>query len=285
MNGEYHPKRTPGPADFDAWMAGWRVFRAAMLMIGAATPSQIDEYLKGMERLVKWFPTPREWVSIKEADVQVRKQQWTFLYERARAGGPDAAYKEVWGMWGHVIEDSAFQYGNKGALGDWWHENLTHSLTVTTSNAPPPYTPPGFIHDPAPQQPGKRGGERATPKAPAAAQTQSSGWQPGACYNCGQVGHRWQQCGMTLIPPLQRQLEAERAKGNGKGQKGNGKGQKGNGKGQKGQKSRGGNNNNGNGNCQQQADAEAPAEVANGDAGEEAAPARPRGRRGGRRSQ
>ena len=90
-------------------------------------------------------------------------------------------------------------------------------------------------------------GERAAPKAPAQAQVQgagqNAGWQRGACFNCGQAGHRWQDCtaytGLQLIPPLRRLAASEAPNPNGKGNKGNGKNRNGNGKGQEKGKGKG----------------------------------------------
>ena len=130
------PRRREGPVDFTAWMAGWKVFRAAMYMLKAATKTQLDAYSKGVEKLMAWYP--QDWPSVRAADVQVRKEQWVRLFEDGLAAG---RYGDTWGAWGAVIYDSAFRPGFVGPLGGWYHDKLTHALDHQTPTTAPPYIP------------------------------------------------------------------------------------------------------------------------------------------------
>ena len=54
--GERRRRRFRGPDRFRDWRAGWRVFRAAMLVCDACPPGPLDAYEKNMEILSQRFP-------------------------------------------------------------------------------------------------------------------------------------------------------------------------------------------------------------------------------------
>ena len=56
VNGELVAKQLRGPSNYEGWRAGWRVFRGAMIMVGAASPATSDRYARGIEELNLLFP-------------------------------------------------------------------------------------------------------------------------------------------------------------------------------------------------------------------------------------
>ena len=55
--GEWQPKKHRGPSTPEEWFSCWAVFRAAMIMLEQATPSELDRYMKGIRTLVERYPS------------------------------------------------------------------------------------------------------------------------------------------------------------------------------------------------------------------------------------
>ena len=51
VGGELVTRQLTGPANFEAWRAPWRVFRAAMILLGACLPGPLDEYEENIRAL------------------------------------------------------------------------------------------------------------------------------------------------------------------------------------------------------------------------------------------
>ena len=49
VDGEWCRKLVQGPLNYPAWRQSWRVFRAAMICLGAATPAVLDAYKAGIK--------------------------------------------------------------------------------------------------------------------------------------------------------------------------------------------------------------------------------------------
>ena len=98
-----------GPSNFEAWRACWRVFRTAMLLLGASLPGPLDEYEENIRVLSNSYGT-KAWGLISHADEVMRSEQWGRLrgsIEELRRRGH---YLEVWDAqrpWQGVIRDSA----------------------------------------------------------------------------------------------------------------------------------------------------------------------------------
>ena len=76
-DGSFLQKDLPGPASFQAWMASWRVFKTACLMLNVATLSSLETYSRHMEKLVLQWPTA--WGLIAAADDQARAEKMSRL--------------------------------------------------------------------------------------------------------------------------------------------------------------------------------------------------------------
>ncbi len=76
-DGSFLQKDLPGPASFQAWMASWRVFKTACLMLNVATLSAMETYSRHMEKLVLQWPTA--WGLIAAADDQARAEKMSRL--------------------------------------------------------------------------------------------------------------------------------------------------------------------------------------------------------------
>ena len=71
-----------------------------MIMVGAASPSTLDKYARGIEELVTL--SPNAWGIISVADETMRAERWDICKE-----GPKALPS-----WDEVINQMAFGFGN-----------------------------------------------------------------------------------------------------------------------------------------------------------------------------
>ena len=72
-DGSFLQKDLPGPASFQAWMASWRVFKTACLMLNVATLSSLETYARHVEKLVLQWPAA--WGLVASADDQARAEK------------------------------------------------------------------------------------------------------------------------------------------------------------------------------------------------------------------
>ena len=71
VGGEWRTKYVNCPGSFAAWSSSWKVFRAAMIMLGGATPASLGRYSEGGERLVETYGD-RARATINSVDIKVR---------------------------------------------------------------------------------------------------------------------------------------------------------------------------------------------------------------------
>ena len=64
-------KQLSGPANFESWRACWRVFRTAMILLGACLPGPLDEYEENI-RVLSTGCGPRIWGMLSHADEIMR---------------------------------------------------------------------------------------------------------------------------------------------------------------------------------------------------------------------
>ena len=125
--GAYSETKLPGPSSFGEWLKGWAVFRSAMLMLGAASPGELELYVKGIRQLVDRFPG--KWVQISSADRAVRFDLWGRMYEDLIYD--DVAFADEPNPWGKVIAQSSYKsYDPKRQ--QWWYDNLVIYLGAAT---------------------------------------------------------------------------------------------------------------------------------------------------------
>ena len=46
VDGKWVTRQLKGPSTFEAWEECWKVFAAAMVSLGAASPNSLDKYLR-----------------------------------------------------------------------------------------------------------------------------------------------------------------------------------------------------------------------------------------------
>ena len=72
VNGALQTQQLRGPSTFNGWMASWSVFRAAVIMTGRVTPSDVDAYSDGIRELMDLFPDA--WGLVHQADEVMRSE-------------------------------------------------------------------------------------------------------------------------------------------------------------------------------------------------------------------
>jgi len=116
VNGQLQTRQLKGPEGFEQWRAAWRVYRASMIMLGAARPSTLDSYEEGIRQLCILFP--RGWGTIATADEFQRSERWEIAHEQAGMNPPRGYDAEC--PWDSIILDSC--YGNAGGTKNHWWE-------------------------------------------------------------------------------------------------------------------------------------------------------------------
>ena len=72
-DGKFLQRDLPGPGNFMAWAASWRVFRAAAIMLKICTLASLEAYFRHIERLVLQWPSC--WGLIYTADDTARAEK------------------------------------------------------------------------------------------------------------------------------------------------------------------------------------------------------------------
>ena len=72
-DGTYIAKELPGPGNFQQWLASWRVFRVASLMLGILSLAVLEGYERHVKKLVRMYPTA--WHLIVAADEKARSEK------------------------------------------------------------------------------------------------------------------------------------------------------------------------------------------------------------------
>ena len=76
-DGSFWQRDLPGPASYQAWLAAWRVFRSAALMLNVASLSSLEIYQRFIERLVTQWP--QNWGLIYAAEDAARAERFEKL--------------------------------------------------------------------------------------------------------------------------------------------------------------------------------------------------------------
>jgi hypothetical protein len=230
VHGELTTKILRGPAGYESWRACWRVFRAAMIMIGAASPASLDAYEEGIRTLTVLFPG--SWGVLHMADETIRGEQWELRREEAIRRKVDLGPVP----WDGIIRDSA--YGSWGPSQHWWkihveaplaQKNAQGALRVVRElegvpaepvfheakpTAPPP--PPRVQSRPQGGAPGSSNDHSRRPEKKTTGwchQFNSAGgctrgdcpW-PHTCSKCGKPGHGLTSCpGSTTSSGVKQQ--------------------------------------------------------------------------------
>ena len=92
-----------------------------MIMIGAASPSALDRYSRGIEELTLLFPGA--WGVVSMADETVRAERWDISREGVQSTL----------MWNDIIASSA--YGEGGPHSHWWFMHVVGPLTTARGSA------------------------------------------------------------------------------------------------------------------------------------------------------
>jgi hypothetical protein len=117
VDGQLQTKTLAGPGNFDSWFACWEVFRAAMIMLDAASPAALDAYGQGIRELVSIYPN--HWGVIVVADELMRAENWGNISEDlADEGSLDTARP-----WNQILKLTAFGSGQKA---HWWDMHVIY---------------------------------------------------------------------------------------------------------------------------------------------------------------
>ena len=89
-DGTWLAREIPGPANIEAWLFCWNVFRVACIMVGIADATPLDRYSKKIQTLERQWPSA--WHLIYLADDKARYEHFNRLKSKIEfdieAGGP-----------------------------------------------------------------------------------------------------------------------------------------------------------------------------------------------------
>ena len=112
-----------GPSTYEAWCSSWAVFRAAMIMVGAADVAALDRYSRGIKRLVDLHGS---WPIIMVAEERCRQERWDILAETFSRKATEGFDRQR--PWNYVIGASAYS-PTSGPLAEWWYYQVVAPLT------------------------------------------------------------------------------------------------------------------------------------------------------------
>jgi hypothetical protein len=126
-------KFVTGPASHEEWLSSWRVYRAALIMLEAASAGSLDLYEEGIRVLTTLYPN--SWSDILLADEEMRFEHWDDMYETLSDGddGPAPADYDETRPWDFIISQSAFELGVNNLGHAWWQMNLVAALNSPQS--------------------------------------------------------------------------------------------------------------------------------------------------------
>ena len=79
-NGEIQVKEQPGPPNYQAWLACWRVFKCACIMLDILNLAALARYETAVEKMVRqWLAA---WGLICSAEDKARSERWMRLHRR-----------------------------------------------------------------------------------------------------------------------------------------------------------------------------------------------------------
>ena len=118
VNNQLQQRVLTGPSDFRCWTECWRVFRAAMISLDAATPQVLDDYYGGIEQLTTIFP--KHWGLIYMADELIRSEVWGDMREQIE----DEGQLVEKGLWNKIIANSTYGKSDPERT-HWWYLHVT----------------------------------------------------------------------------------------------------------------------------------------------------------------
>ena len=128
VNNQLQQRVLTGPSDFRCWTECWRVFRAAMISLDAATPQVLDDYYGGIEQLTMLFPN--QWGLIYMADELIRSEVWGDMREEIEDSG-ELVEK---GLWNKIIAKSTYGKADPDRA-HWWYLHVTAPATTGQGKA------------------------------------------------------------------------------------------------------------------------------------------------------
>ena len=123
VNGQWQKVKVSGPANFQVWLASWRIFTAAALHLGVASIASLKSYEDGIATLNTLFPG--KWAHLYLADMCVRKERWSVLSTHLAIGlhTPKSAYDPK-RPWDYIIRASAYGVEEPALLMFWQNRVL-----------------------------------------------------------------------------------------------------------------------------------------------------------------
>ena len=129
VDGKLQTRLLHGPSTFEAWQGCWGVFKAAMLMLDAASLGSLNQYEEGLRQLTTVY---KEWSCIARAEATMRATQWAILLEEVRRTKPTDFDEQR--PWDFVIGVSSFGVEH-GMRAHWWWLHVTGPLSTSGSSA------------------------------------------------------------------------------------------------------------------------------------------------------
>ena len=128
VDGKLQTRLLHGPSTFIAWQGCWGVFKAAMIMLDAASLGTLNQYEEGLRQLTVVY---QEWSCIARAEATMRSTQWAIILEEAKRAEPTNFNKDR--PWDYVIGASAFGVDHC-VRSHWWWLHVTGPLSTTGSS-------------------------------------------------------------------------------------------------------------------------------------------------------
>ena len=122
IDGRFRTMVIKGPANFVQWKSSWRIFRNAMVMLGAGVPAHFDKYEEGVRQLMVAHGNSA-WATVAIADDLMRSEEWQLVYDDHCRRGVQITDK----VWSQICSDTAFRVG-EGVRTHWWWERVTAPL-------------------------------------------------------------------------------------------------------------------------------------------------------------
>eukprot|EP00435_Cladocopium_sp_Y103_P008443 s1353_g2.t1 len=118
--GEWSKREQQGPSNYHQWHRAWRVYRSAMLLLGAADAERLDNYAETIRGFVTQFGDDT-WFLISKADAQMRSEQMERLRRQLRSN-PEWGYNEA-SPWSSVFMAATKDH-------EYWSKELATPATL-----------------------------------------------------------------------------------------------------------------------------------------------------------
>lgn len=125
VDGRLQTRMLHGPSTFAAWQGCWGVFKAAMIMLDAASQGALNQYEEGLRQLTTMYGS---WACISRSETTMRATQWTIILEEARRAKPQNFDESK--PWDFVISASSFGVEH-GMRSHWWWLHVVGPLSAS----------------------------------------------------------------------------------------------------------------------------------------------------------